>query len=242
MHLVDTPTAVSSLPAIQPEGAPGHFVKGSTDGSQPATVPGQDWFNMVQQELYNVVTGAGLEPDQTKGDFSQLFQAILQLSGLGVPYLHVGETPPAGSLECCDDELSRVTNERLWDWINRPENNFKLVSDDDYLNNGMFGAFSTGDGATTFRAPNFRGQFLRAWDNGEGVDPGRVMGEFQDVKGADISISTQTFETQLGTIPVIDAVRFNDTVFNDNTEEQVLDLSENGFNPKNISVMYCIKY
>jgi len=47
------------------------------------------------------------------------------------------------------------------------------------LRTGTEGKWTTGDGATTFRGPEGRGEFLRVLDEGRGVDPGRVMGTFQ---------------------------------------------------------------
>ena len=44
---------------------------------------------------------------------------------------------------------------------------------------GMTGAYSTGDGSTTFRLPDGRAAFLRGGDIGLGVDPGRVVGSLQ---------------------------------------------------------------
>ncbi|PMQ11908.1 hypothetical protein PseAD21_10860 [Pseudomonas sp. AD21] len=41
------------------------------------------------------------------------------------------------------------------------------------------GKWTTGDGATTFRGPDGRGEFLRVLDEGRGVDSGRAMGTFQ---------------------------------------------------------------
>jgi microcystin-dependent protein len=41
-------------------------------------------------------------------------------------------------------------------------------------------AFNTGgEGAGNFRLPESRGEFLRGWDHGRGVDAGRVMGSYQ---------------------------------------------------------------
>ncbi|MBR9765340.1 MAG: tail fiber protein [Rhodobacteraceae bacterium] len=39
--------------------------------------------------------------------------------------------------------------------------------------------FGPGDGATTFRLPDARGEFLRGWDDGRGVDAGRALGTAQ---------------------------------------------------------------
>ncbi len=39
--------------------------------------------------------------------------------------------------------------------------------------------FGNGDGFTTFNLPDLRGDFLRAWDDGRGVDGGRELGSLQ---------------------------------------------------------------
>jgi microcystin-dependent protein len=39
--------------------------------------------------------------------------------------------------------------------------------------------FGVGDGSTTFNVPDLRGEFLRGWDDGRGVDSGRVFGSAQ---------------------------------------------------------------
>jgi microcystin-dependent protein len=59
--------------------------------------------------------------------------------------------------------------------------NGALVSRSTYAN--LFAAiainFGGGDGISTFRLPDFRGQFLRGNDEGAGVDPGRTLGSTQ---------------------------------------------------------------
>jgi microcystin-dependent protein len=40
--------------------------------------------------------------------------------------------------------------------------------------------FGLGDGLNTFNLPDLRGEFLRGWDDGRGVDAGRVLGAGQD--------------------------------------------------------------
>lgn len=76
MHRVDTATAVASLPAVQPAGTPGFFTRGDPQTPIPATQPGPDWCNMIQEELYYLVVQAGLTPDASKADFTQVHEAV----------------------------------------------------------------------------------------------------------------------------------------------------------------------
>ena len=39
--------------------------------------------------------------------------------------------------------------------------------------------FGVGNGTTTFALPDLRGEFVRGWDNGRGVDAGRTFGTSQ---------------------------------------------------------------
>lgn len=78
MNRVDTSTAVLSLPAQEEQGDPGYFTKGNPGTGLSATVPGQDWFNAVQEELMAIIEAAGLTPD--KADTDQVLEAINILS------------------------------------------------------------------------------------------------------------------------------------------------------------------
>ena len=59
--------------------------------------------------------------------------------------------------------------------------NGQIVSRTTYAD--LFAAIGTtygaGDGSTTFGIPDLRGEFLRGWDDGRGVDSGRALGSFQ---------------------------------------------------------------
>ena len=79
-------------------------------------------------------------------------------AGVFVPY--AGETAPAGWLLCDGSAVSRTTYAAL----------FAAVGT----------AYGTGDGSTTFNLPDMRGEFLRGWDNGRGIDSGRALGSSQN--------------------------------------------------------------
>lgn len=59
--------------------------------------------------------------------------------------------------------------------------NGEIVSRTQYV--ALFAAigtrFGAGDGSTTFALPDLRGEFIRGWDDGRGIDSGRVLGTDQ---------------------------------------------------------------
>lgn len=68
-------------------------------------------------------------------------------------------TAPSGWLKCNGAAISRTAYSKLFAAIGT-----------------VFGA---GDGFTTFNLPDLRGEFVRGWDDGRGVDGGRPFGSFQ---------------------------------------------------------------
>lgn len=79
------------------------------------------------------------------------------------------------TLKCNGALLSRATYARLWTYATGSGN----VAASDALWAGATGMFSPGDGATTFRVPDLRGYSFRAWDDGRGIDAGRIIGSMQ---------------------------------------------------------------
>jgi phage-related tail fiber protein len=66
-----------------------------------------------------------------------------------------------------------------WPWIwDHAQASGMLVDDANRAN--FMGCWTRGDGATTTRSPDVRAEFLRASDEGRGVDIGRVSGSRQD--------------------------------------------------------------
>lgn len=96
----------------------------------------------------------------------------------GMTGLFPFSTPPTGWLASSGQLLSRTTYAALWAAAQSSGN---IVSDATWTGGaGLYdGAFSTGDGSTTFRIPYANGNFFRAWDNGRGVDTGRAIGSMQ---------------------------------------------------------------
>lgn len=70
-------------------------------------------------------------------------------------------TPPSGWLKANGAQISRTTYSAL------------------FANIGT--TYGAGNGSTTFTLPDLRGEFLRSWDDGRGVDGGRGIGSFQDM-------------------------------------------------------------
>ena len=87
---------------------------------------------------------------------------------------------PTGFLKENGSLLTRASFPRLAAFALASGN---IVSDGTWLG-GSFGAFSTGDLATTFRVPDARGEFIRGYDDGRGVDSGRAMGTHQAADNA----------------------------------------------------------
>ncbi|MGY4832022.1 phage tail protein [Burkholderia pyrrocinia] len=84
--------------------------------------------------------------------------------------------PRAGCLTLNGTLLNRADYPGLWAYA---QGSGALVEEKDWVN-GNFGSFSNGDGATTFRIPEFRGEGIRCADAGRGADPGRRVGTWQD--------------------------------------------------------------
>lgn len=85
-----------------------------------------------------------------------------------------GVVVPTGWLECNGALLSRAAYPNLWAFANAAG---RVTDEGNWL--GGTGIFSHGNGSTTFRIPDLRGEFLRGFDNGRGVDPGRSIGARQ---------------------------------------------------------------
>lgn len=83
-------------------------------------------------------------------------------------------TAPTGWIKANGALISRATYAALFAAANADG----LVSEATWTATST-GRFSVGDGSTTFRIPDARGEFVRGFDDGRGVDGGRAYGTFQ---------------------------------------------------------------
>ncbi|HGG1481596.1 TPA: phage tail protein [Escherichia coli] len=170
MHRIDTKTAQKDKFGAGKNG----FTRGNPQTGTPATDLDDDYFDMLQEELCGVVeaSGASLE----KGRHDQLLTALsalllsrknpfgdiksdgtvktaLENLGLGegsalpvgVPVPWPSPTPPTGWLKC----------------------NGAAFSAEEYPE--LAKAYPTN------KLPDLRGEFIRGWDDGRGVDAGRQL-------------------------------------------------------------------
>ena len=84
---------------------------------------------------------------------------VYSVQPAGAVMMFAGPTPPIGWLKANGAIISRTVYAELFNAI------------------GVY--WGAGDGSTTFQLPDLRGEFLRCWDDGRGVDSGRALGTQQ---------------------------------------------------------------
>lgn len=141
-------------------------------------------------------------------------------------------TAPAGFLKANGDPVSRTTYARLFTAIGT--------------------TYGVGDGSTTFNLPDLRGEFVRGWDDGRGVDSARAIGTAQ---AADIANHGHTFITATGngntdatggiamdnngTIAVQSAFTGTPTAI---PSQLIGGSGGTETRPRNVALLYCIKF
>ncbi|UVM37697.1 phage tail protein [Pseudomonas sp. B21-017] len=105
------------------------------------------------------LAGFGIKDSYTKTEIEGMIASASMLP-VGAIVAFPGDTPPMGFLEL--------------------DNSVKSAALYPDLSAYLAGKYNKGDeGAGNFRLPDGRGEFLRGWDHGRGVDGGRTIGSYQ---------------------------------------------------------------
>lgn len=120
--------------------------------------------NNVNTYLHNKRSGKYLSmrnDGELRYDGKRLLDAsdLLGMVPSGAVLYFSGRTAPAGWLKANGAAVSRTAYAALFAAIGT--------------------TYGAGDGRSTFNLPDLRGEFLRGWDDGRGVDTGRVFGSAQ---------------------------------------------------------------
>ncbi|POY47172.1 hypothetical protein C3364_03260, partial [Avibacterium paragallinarum] len=98
MYALDNESGVAVMPPVKAQkkapNEPQWFTEGG-NGVAP-TYPGADWFNIMQAELLNILTDAGITPDKTQ--LNQLTLAIRTLARNEIGNLPAASGTVAGIL------------------------------------------------------------------------------------------------------------------------------------------------
>jgi len=136
----------------------------------------------------------------------------------GAVFHFARSVPPTGYLECNGAAVSRTTYAALYAAI------------------GV--VFGPGDGTTTFNLPELRGEFIRSWDDGRGIDAARTFGSAQ---AADIAPHSHSITTYHGT-GLDGAFRVSSFAVNGLTDTSTTNPSTGTeTRPRNIALLVCIK-
>ena len=145
------------------------------------------------------------------------------------------DSAPAGFVKCNGAAISRSTYASLFSVIGT--------------------TFGVGDGSTTFNVPDLRGNFVRAWDDGRGVDSGRMFGSAQmdTIQNIIGTLSGIAWRTD-GSGVVSDAFQKH---FSGGASATTYDAYQNAYTsfdasrvvrtsaetrPRNVALLACIKY
>lgn len=192
----------------------------SFDGSQDIDLPGvnkpgnQDTTGnaATATKLQNAVNINGIPFNGSKD---------INVTPSGAVQFFAMETAPVGWLKANGAAISRITYANLYAAIGT--------------------RFGAGDGKITFNLPDLRGEFLRSFDDGRGVDIDRTLGDYQEDSLKSHNHCLSTFKPVNGSIykPIskgaeLSSVGVGDDVITSNT-------GESETRPRNIALLACIK-
>lgn len=146
--------------------------------------------------------------------------ALTDMFPVGAVIASAASVAPAGFLECNGAAVSRTTYSSL----------FALIGT----------TYGAGNGSTTFNVPDLRGEFVRGWDHGRGIDGGRTIGSTQDeaVNAGDLSLDLFS-ETNIAHDSSAEGDR---TVSSSGTPTTGFISGGTETRPRNVALLYAIRY
>lgn len=206
----------------------------------------------------NAITAAKMAREGTAGQFlisggPSADPAYGDLNIITVPVGGIidftGNLPPTGFIKANGALLSRTAFAALWAHAQTSGN---LSANDGAWEAGKF---SPGDGSTTFRIPDLRGEFRRGWDDGRGIDSGRAIGTAQDHAlfshthtGSTSSAGSHQHSGVVGGFGDALAIGYNAAigmtgVAGDHTHALIINSTGGSeTRPRNVALLACIKY
>lgn len=193
----------------------------------------------LQTTLTNAVQRDG---DVMTGPLELVGDAVEDLEAVPKQQLDAGLTvsAPPGAV------MAFAQNTAPTGWLKA---NGQLVSRTTYA--ALFAAIGTtygaGDGSTTFALPDLRGEFVRGWDDGRGIDSGRSIGTAQGdgfrshnhIHGLRPEFaSANVYATQT----VSNGLRIDVTDSSNNISGDTSNTGGSETRPRNIALLYCIKF
>jgi microcystin-dependent protein len=179
---------------------------------------------------------AGIDTDRaiTPAAFKASINNLGITNPAGTVITFAGSSAPTGYLKCDGSAVDRTTFAGLFSAIGT--------------------VYGIGDGSTTFNLPDLRGEFVRGWDDGRGIDPGRGFatsqnsqnlahshnitdpGHVHEISSSDSNVGVAAGAAAAGEIPSAN-----------NSESATTGISINSSGglearPRNISLLYCIKF
>lgn len=198
---------------------------GTVTYSKTTWVDGENKYDITTQAGAVIVEDIKLVYKGSTGtpmsatNMNNIEAGIAEMFPTGMIAFFAADAPPAHFLECDGAAISRTAYAAL----------FAVIGE----------TFGAGNGSTTFNLPDLRGEFVRGWDNGRGVDSGRVFGSAQ--AGTQMSSSASNGGGTLQNAVNIENVSETTQSRGDANAAGGI-YSTFTIRPRNIALLPCIKY
>lgn len=181
--------------------------------SAPSTTFANQWWVDTQNDILYIRNEANTAWIKL-GQLNQTSNTFSAQIPAGMVQAYAGSTAPTGWLKCNGAAISRTTYATLFAAIGT--------------------TYGAGDGGTTFNVPDLRGEFVRGWDDSRGVDSGRSLGSFQ---ADEFKSHTHTFAGS-----VASGGEGRSDRDGSRATKTTNATGGNETRPRNISMLYCIKF